>query len=111
MIEISSALFDFAITACDRFPQPDTQTGICVILQWSQPGGKCNTLGWINWLSYPFFVTARCIYLTSSLAQCSAFLSLFQLITIGPAILSVWENVALLTSSLKRWNEKKRPVK
>ena len=60
MIEIASTMFDFALSACDRYPPPSARTGICTSF-WSGVylrGGKCTVLGWIIWLSYPFFMTA-----------------------------------------------------
>lgn len=108
MIEISSAMFDFAITACDRYPPRDSQAGICVILEWGMPGESYTALGWIIWLSYPLFVTSRCLYLSDCVSNWAKFLAILQFITIVPSGLLVWSHFALLASGIKRWTEKKR---
>ena len=67
MIEISAALFDFAIHAADRYPKRGRQSGIlCFMMELGMPGNNYNWLGWIIWEAYPTFITARCVFLGST---------------------------------------------
>jgi hypothetical protein len=107
VVEIVAALFDFAIVACDRYPKRGPQSGFCVILEWAIPGGRYSQLGWINWLSYPFFVVARCMFITGQYTGIiENFLQLVQVLLVLPSAMFVWSNFALLISGLGRWNER-----
>jgi phosphatidylglycerophosphate synthase len=111
MAEIMAAVFDFAIHAADRYPRRGKQSGFCIILEWGMPGGGWSTFGWIIWLSYPFFVCARCLSLGyaeffASLPFVTEFFTAVQAVLLIPAMCFVWSNFALLFASIGRWKER-----
>ena len=112
VVEIVAALFDFAIVACDRYPPRPKQSGFNIILEWAIPGGRYTQLGWINWLSFPFFVVARCMALSGQYHSIVVgFLTLVQVVLALPSAMFVWSNFALLFSGLSRWTERNQNLK
>lgn len=111
MVEVVAALYDFAMLACDRYPARSPQSGICIIIEWAIPAGRYTDLGWVIWLAYPFFVTARCLHLADAVPMLSPLWILAQLVLVVPSAMFHWCNLALLISGFNRWSEKNKNKK
>jgi phosphatidylglycerophosphate synthase len=111
MAETSTAIFDFALHTTERYPPRGKQTGFCTILEWAIPGGRWNWLGYLMWISYPFFCAARSLRLAgvgaASPAACLA-LDVTQVLLLVPSFFFVWSNCALLKANVSRWTERPR---
>ncbi len=110
VIEVSCALFDFAIVATERYPKRDHYGSFLIILDWCTPKGSYSTFGTFIWISFPIWVISRCLYISldGAFPITNNLLLTLQYALFLPALLCVWFNLALLIANIGRWREVRR---
>ena len=63
-VEVAMCVFDFAVTATNRYPVLGRKSGPLIILEWTMPGGSYTIFGIFLWLAYPANTLAWCLYLS-----------------------------------------------
>ena len=112
MVETGAAIFDFAMHTTEQYPPRPPQTGcFFAVLERLAPAGRWTWAGYVAWLSYPLWCTARCLWLRSSHHHHHHYSFFFwlQVVLCAPAAMYAWYNAALLVSCLVRWREPRRP--
>jgi len=107
MLQVATAIFDYAAYVSKKAAPMGKQTGFTLILEWMTPGGRWTDFGWYMWFFYPFFVLARCLSLSGS-ASPLYILEMTQVFCAVPAFCTMWWNVAMLPGTLSTWREPKK---
>eukprot|EP00759_Apiculatamorpha_spiralis_P024772 PhF_6_TR27968/c0_g1_i1/m.41336 len=109
-VEVTTCIFDFAVTATGKYPIVKQRTGFFLILNYAMPNGGYTKFGTFLWLAYPVYVVFKCWEL--SFPQAGSFYQTLFLLNntclMVPSILYIWCEAAYGSSIISRWTELSR---